>query len=320
MEVVYVSRSNSGKPHPFVKEQADALIRNFKINIQHFLIASGGIAGYSKAVLQLAEFVSKSKADIIHVHYGLSALVAVLNKLLFFKKYKIIITYHGSDINKDSERKFSLLAARFSAHNILVSEKMLRYFKNDFSVIPCGIDTDIELNQREATRAAYQWRDNDFVVLFSSSFTRQEKDPEFAFKVIDALAKETSKSVKFIELKGFTRSQLTSLMQAADALILCSQREGSPQVIKEAILNGLPVVANDIGDVKAICEGADNCFIVPKTTDEFVKALKYLATAQVRVQNRSLVINRFDNNLISNKLYNIYSTVLKYPCHEAATL
>ncbi|MGV3502241.1 MAG: glycosyltransferase family 4 protein [Adhaeribacter sp.] len=310
MQVLFVSRSDSGLPNPFVQEQADNLTRNFGIPIRHFLIRKGGL-GYLKAVAALYTFVRSHRADIVHVHYGLSALVAVLTKFLFLQRYKIIITFHGSDINKSSERGFSLLASQFSAHNILVSTRMSRFFKKpNYSVIPCGIDVHIKLDGRERTRQANNWGPQDFVVLFSSSFSRPEKDPEFAFEVIRALRQTSPRTVHFLELKGYTRAQLTQLMQAADALILCSKREGSPQVIKEAILNSLPVISNDVGDVKGICAGVDNCFIVAKQVAEYVHYLDLISRQQARVQNRTPVIEKFDNDKISNQIYHIYHDVL----------
>lgn len=310
MEVVYLSRSNSGKPHPYVEEQAAALTKNFNIKIEHFLITGGGVAGYLKAVLQLHKFIKQNQADIIHVHNGLSALVAVINKVIFLKKYKIIITYHGSDINKRTERLFSLLAAKFASHNILVSEKMRKYFSRDCSIIPCGINTNIKYHQRSTTREVYGWDSDDFVVLFSSSFDRKEKDPGFAFHVIEALSKAATKSIKFIELKGYTRDQLTNLMQAADALIMCSKREGSPQVVKEAILNALPVVSNDVGEVSSICAGVDNCFIIPKEVNAFTQCLLFISQNNLRIQNRNQVMERFSNELISERIFNIYTQTL----------
>jgi glycosyltransferase involved in cell wall biosynthesis len=310
MNVIYVSRSASGLPHPFVQEQADNLTKNYKLNITHFLIRNGGIGGYLRAIIDLFYFTRKNKTDIIHVHYGLSALVVILYKILFLKRFKMIITFHGSDINKKSERSFSLLAAHFSAHNILVSPKMSPFFKHNYSVIPCGIDTNIQLAFRKLAREENNWDDNDFVILFSSSFDREEKDPEFAFQVVDSFTKSSTKSVKFLELKGYNRTQLTRLMQAADVLILCSKREGSPQVIKESILNALPVIANDVGDVQSICAGVDNCFIIDKTVEEFVKHLKLIEQNKTRIQNRAPVIEKFDNDKISDKIFKIYHKVL----------
>lgn len=311
MDVLYVSRSNSGYPHPFIQEQAAALSKNFNISIQHFLIRRGGLRGYIKAAIELSDFIKHNKTDIVHVHYGLSALVAVINKVLFLEKLRLIITYHGSDINKTTERPFSLFAAHFASHNVLVSEKMLKYINKKSSVISCGIDTDVELIHRESTREAYGWGENDFVILFSSSFAREEKDPEFAFQVVDALTKTSSKTIKFVEMKGYTREQVTKLMQAADVLIMCSKTEGSPQVIKEAVINSLPVISNDVGDVRSICAEVDNCFIISKEVDAYVKCLQLLSESNARVKNRTPVISKYDNTLIAHQLYNVYTQALK---------
>jgi glycosyltransferase involved in cell wall biosynthesis len=310
MNITYVSRSASGLPHPFVQEQADNLIKNYHLQINHFLIKQGGLWGYARAIRDLYYYNKAHNADIIHVHYGLSALVVVAYKFLFFKKFKIVITFHGSDINKKSERIFSLLAAFFSSHNILVSPKMSTFFRQNYSVIPCGIDTNIKLAFRQLARQENNWQENDFIILFASGFDREEKDPAFAFQVIEAFTRTSNRKVRFLELKGYNRIQVTRLMQAADVLILCSKREGSPQVIKESILNGLPVIANDVGDVRSICAGVDHCFIVGKSIQEYVTHLDLISRNETRVQNRKPVIDKFDNNIIAGKIFNIYHEIL----------
>lgn len=310
MHILYLSRSSSGKPHPFVQEQVQALVGNFNIHVKHHLIERGGLTGYLKTITQLIKHLKYNKTDIIHVHYGLWGLAAIISRALTLTKIPVIITFHGSDINKSTERQLSLLAHRFSAYNIIVSDKMQKYFKKDFAVLPCGIDTDVELIHRERTRVEKGWSENDFVVLFASNFKRKEKDPEFAFNVIENFSRQTDKKVKFIELAGYTRDELTCLMQAADTLLLCSEREGSPQVLKEAILNSLPIVANDVGDVKSICADTDNCFIVPKKVEAYTKILLFLSQNPLRIQHRDNVLNRFDNKIISQRLYDIYKQVL----------
>src|SRR5687768_7599230 len=126
IKVLFLSRSDSGKPHAFVVEQAQALERNYNIKVDHFLVNKGGISGSLAAMVALKKYLSNHNIDVLHVHYGLWAMIAIVTKILFLKKYKIVITYHGSDIFKKSERKFSQLASKFAAHNIVVSERMLQ--------------------------------------------------------------------------------------------------------------------------------------------------------------------------------------------------
>ena len=44
-----------------------------------------------------------------------------------------------------------------------------------------------------------------------------------------------------------------------DILVLTSYFEGSPNIVKEAISCGLPVISVDVGDVKEQIDGIDNC-------------------------------------------------------------
>jgi hypothetical protein len=311
MKILFVSRFHSGKPTPFVVEQANFVERNFSVKVDHYYIQDGVRAGYGKMLFQLPKIIKAKNVDIVHVHNGLSAFVVILSKILFHRSMKVVITFHGSDLNDKYKRNFSLIASRFSSHNILVSEKMTRFLKKNYSIVPCGIDIDIQLKYRKITRIDKKWNPHDFVILFSSNFERKEKDPEFAFKVVDAFSKSNKRKVKFIELKGYNREQITQLMQAADVLIMCSNMEGSPQVIKEAILNSLPIISNDIGDVAKICAGVDNCYIVRKDIQEFVDHLNLISKQNSRITYRDPVIEKFDNNIISKKLYYIYCGVIK---------
>ena len=311
MNVLFLSRSNCSSPHAFVEEQAEALRKAYELQITHQIIPKGGLSGYISAIRSLMNNIREKQIDIIHVHYGLWGIVGIINKFLFHKNIKVLITYHGSDLFKRNERPISLMASRFADYNILVSEKMKHWFTKKYSVIPCGIDTNIPQVDRLQTRKLKGWDTEDLVILFASSFDRPVKDPEFAFKVITLLKRKCRRRVHFIELKGYSRSELTALMQSADALLMCSKSEGSPQVIKEAILNRLPVVSNDIGDVARICQDIDQCYIVPKNISKYVNVLRKLSRTKARIANHYSVVNEYDNSRIADQIHAIYLNILK---------
>lgn len=307
MNIIFFSRSNSGAPHPFILEQAEAISRDYPVTIQQVLIRSGGIRGYYQGIKALHASVRKYKPAIVHAHYGLSGLAAAVCKLVFWHSFRIVITYHGSDLNKPDERRLSILASYFAFKNILVSESMKRYVDKNHEVIPCGIDTQISNAVKPAERKRFNRLPSDLVILFSSSFTRPVKDPDFAFRVIERLRAEIKEPVYLIELKGYNRREVSALMQMADALLLCSKSEGSPQVVKEAILHGLPIVANDVGEVKMICEGIDHCHIKEKTPEAFTAALKEINRLRPRIQQREKIITQYDNRRIAAQIIQIYA-------------
>ncbi|MDO9554491.1 glycosyltransferase family 4 protein [Rhodonellum sp.] len=310
MKILFVSRPKEAKVNPFVREQALALELNPQVLVDHYLIQKGGVFGYYHASKEIAAIWDSGEYDIIHVHNGLSSFAVIFAKIFSKKRINVVITFHGTDINKISERIFSITASKFSAHNILVSSKMEKYVKTNYSIIPCGIDTDVELGFREITREKFGWSKEDFVVLFSSGFDKKVKDPEFAFAVIEKLSKSSSSNVKFIELKGYDRQEANHLMQAADVMLMCSKSEGSPQVIKESIINRLPVVSNDVGEVEEICSGVDHCFVIEKDIDKYVNVLSEISKSSARITNPESVLKKFDNRLIVDDIFKIYKNVL----------
>lgn len=77
---------------------------------------------------------------------------------------------------------------------------------------------------------------------------------------LEALAGEVSAGVSLIGPRD--QRELPLWYSAADLLCLTSSREGSPNVLREALACGLPIVASDVGGVAEIIDGAPGCRIV----------------------------------------------------------
>jgi glycosyltransferase involved in cell wall biosynthesis len=316
MKILFVSRMKNGSVNPFIFEQGESLKKYKGYDVHYYLLERGGVMGYLISSLKIWRLNKNQKFDIIHAHNGLSGLAVAFSKMLSFFKMKLVITFHGTDINDSKERKLSILASKISDANILVSSQMLRYFSENSEVIPCGIDMDIDFQNANDIRRELDWGEKEFVILFSSAFNRKVKDPDFALEVIAKLKKETKTPIKFLELNGLNRKQVNQFMQAADVLLMCSISEGSPQVIKEAILNRLPIVSNDVGEVKSICKGVDACFIIPKNVNTYIKTLKSLVQKPLRIKNNENVILNFDNKSISKKISKVYRNIYDFNEHQ----
>ena len=117
MRILIVASDKQGHFAPFIEEQMAAL-QTRGIEVLRYGITGKGIIGYLRELPALRRAIKQHRPDIIHAHYGLSGLLANLQR-----RVPVITTYHGSDINVPSILRFSKIAMRLSAHNIFVSKR-----------------------------------------------------------------------------------------------------------------------------------------------------------------------------------------------------
>ena len=72
-------------------------------------------------------------------------------------------------------------------------------------------------------------------------------------------------AVELLTVSKVPNTEMPWYYSAADAMILCSDSEGSPTAVKEALACNLPVVSVDVGDVAEIVEGIDGVRICEQT-------------------------------------------------------
>ena len=255
MKILVIASYNKGRFAPFIVEQAEALKR-LGCEVEYFGLKGKGLKGYLKNLPSLKKKIKAWKPDVVHAHYGLSGLLANLQH-----RVPVVTTYHGSDINDSKARRFSSLAMRFSAWNIFVSSKTLEIAqpKKKFTLQPCGIDlSELQLTERQVARQRLKLDNAKKYVLFAGAFDNTVKNAPLAKEAVELL---NCSNVELLELKGYSREEVTLLMCAADALLMTSFTEGSPQVIKEAMACGCPLVSVDVGDVKERIAGVEGCYV-----------------------------------------------------------
>ena len=143
-------------------------------------------------------------------------------------------------------------------------------------------------------------------ILFAGAFDNPVKNA--------ALAREATALVpeaELIELKGFRREEVALQMLAADALLMTSLTEGSPQVVKEAMAAGCPVVSVDVGDVRERIAGLSACSICERSPEDLAEGLRSALAFPGRTEGRErLCALGLDNNRIAGQLIEIYQSCL----------
>lgn len=305
MRVLVVASFNKGRFAPFVVEQSEAL-KNAGCEVTFFGLQGKGFRGYLKNLSVLKMKIKEEKPDVIHAHYGLSGLLANLQR-----RVPVVTTYHGSDINDKKVLPFSKLSMCLSSWNVFVSRKTLEIAKpkQKYSLIPCGIDlTDVQLTRRQEARRQMHLDADKKYILFAGAFDNAVKNATLAKESVALL---DNQKVELLELKGYSREQVTLLMCAADAFLMTSLNEGSPQVIKEALACGCPIVSVDVGDVKERIEGVEGCFVAAtREASELAALLQKALAFEGKTSGRDKVVNDgLDNRQVAKKLMKIYESI-----------
>lgn len=292
---------------PFVKEQVEAL-RAMGVECECFLVKGKGITGYLRQLRPLKDRISAFCPDVVHAHFGLCGLLANLQR-----NVPVVTTYHGSDINDKKVRPLSLMAIRLSKWNMFVSRKTMEIAKpkRKYSLLPCGIDlSDLQLTEKSEARRKIGLSESKKYVLFAGAFDNAVKNAPLAKETIGLLP---DKNVELLELKGYSRDEVTLLMCAADTFLMTSFSEGSPQVIKEAMACGCPIVSVDVGDVKERTAGVEGCYVA-KTRDpkELAELLQKAMAFEGKTKGREkLLADGLDNGFVARKLIEVCDRIIK---------
>jgi glycosyltransferase involved in cell wall biosynthesis len=291
----------------FIKEQVEALKSNYpQLQVDIFNISSSRSKKfYISRRKEFREHILTNKYDIIHYHYGLSAVIGLFQKLTG----KQIITFHGSDINDIKLHKLiSRIAAKKFDYSIFVNEEMAKKIKSRaYSVIPCGVNTDMfkPLNKEEC-RNKLGLNMNKKYILFPSNKKYKLKNYNFIER---AVLNIKSTNVEILELINYERNLVPFLFNSVDVVVLTSLNEGSPQAIKEAAFCQIPIVSLDVGDVRKIIKGSTNSHIVERNEKLFGEAIDKALKSNVNTGFTNL--HEYDNKIISSKLFDVYMRVLE---------
>ena len=303
MRILIVARCKHGRYAPFITEQVDAMEKQ-GVECEYFGVDGKGIAGYLRQLPKLGKTILAFQPDVIHAHYGLCGLLAN-----YQRRIPVVTTYHGSDINDPRVLRLSKKCIRRSRFNIFVSQKNVEIArpKKDFALIPCGIDLeDYPIIDKADARCEMGLNPTGKYVLFAGAFDNPVKNAPLA-KAAMALVPEA----ELLELKGFTRPQVSTLMQAVDAFLMTSFTEGSPQVIKEAMACGCPIVSVDVGDVRERTKGIEGCYIAERDPENLARSIQDALNYDGRTKGRQAIEkNGLSNDVVAARIVSVYKNLL----------
>jgi teichuronic acid biosynthesis glycosyltransferase TuaC len=222
---------------------------------------------------------------LVHAYVGETALVA-----RFHVGAPITATYLGDDILGDRRAggtisRLGLLRARLLrahaalfARTITISRAMEDVLPRRACarnvVIPQGVDDKLFYPfPRDEARAALGWDAAERVVLLAATKPESPAKRLWLAREACALVEARLGAVRLEVVSGIAPETVPLLMNAADCLLVTSPVEGSPNVVKEALMCNLPVIATRVGDIEELLKGVSPTWLCSPKADELAAAL-----------------------------------------------
>jgi teichuronic acid biosynthesis glycosyltransferase TuaC len=288
----------------FVRDQVEALRELEGVEVEVFAFPP---RGYARAARELRRRHRRGKRfDIVHAHFGLSAWPA-----LALRGAPHVVTLHGTDLRHPRSKRVTRAALPFVDLVAAVSAELAREVpgagrSRRVAVLPCGVALDrfVPIARAEA-RERLGLPADEPCVLFPA-------DPARASKRFDR-ARETAAGARLLTLGDVAPHEVPFHVNAANAVLVPSDREGFGLAALEALACDVPVLATPTGVHSAALDGVPGTLCASYNRRAWQEALRpHLEAPDPRVAGRARAELRSARRM-ARRVLDAWSEVLRLP-------
>jgi teichuronic acid biosynthesis glycosyltransferase TuaC len=323
MKILFIFRSasNENVPSPFIASQIHALQQQ-GLEVGSFPISGKGIMAYFSAAAKLRDFLRTHPNDLIHAHYALCGLTA----LLAFTGKSVVLSMMGSDILGEY---YAPDRITFRSRMVIFIGRVVQYFvkaiiaksKNIYDrinrksitrIIPNGIDTVLfqPISKPKALELLGLSNEKKYVLSLSNP-AHFWKNMGLATKALQLL---NHPDLVLLSPYPLAHEKIPLYLSAADVFISTSFMEGSSNVIKEAMACNCPIVATDVGDASHVMGATKGCYLTgfqPEDVAEKIGLACDFAKTHNRTNGRERIMQLgLDSETVALKIIDVYKSVL----------
>ena len=326
MKILIVSNqlnSEDSIPNPVLQRMKDALLRDRRVSS----VALKPVC-YSFSGMKSIRSEAKNN-DIVHIHFGGMYALAVYFFLIGVKKPKLI-TFHGTDIHakaiNTSKRILTRIKIKLNQYASFISIMLFdrvgfvakemecyvpkclnHYLKNKAFVQPLGVDYDVfkEEDSEKAKDKLNLDRDMSYV-LFSDISNTCIKRRDIATRIVDELGGK----YRLLIMCGVSPKEVPIYINSCDFLLLTSDEEGSPNIIREALALNKPVFSVDVGDAAKQLKGLSNSSIISRDYRQAAREISSKISRDYIDNTREAKRNILDFVIVNKAVIDIYQKMI----------
>ena len=250
---------------PFVRDQVEALRRRDDLDVELFAFPPGPRA-LLRATGRLRQRFKGQTFDIVHAHFGLTAWPALLSRL-----GPVVVTLHGNDLLVRRSYAVTRAALPFCALTAAVSREFSENrpgagSKRRVAILPVGIDLHRfhPIGRTEARERLGLDPDGRYLLF--------PHDPSRPLKRFDR-AREAAGETRLLTLGGVPPDEVPYWINAANAVLVPSEKEAFGLSVIEALACEVPVLATPVGIHPVVLEGVPGAYCAPFDRDAWRAAL-----------------------------------------------
>jgi glycosyltransferase involved in cell wall biosynthesis len=289
----------------FVRDQVEALRQIDGLEVELFAFEPGGARRYARAARDLRRAHGGERFDVVHAHYGLSGWTA----LALRSRAPLVVTFHGTDLDHPVVGPLSRALARVVDVTAPVSASLARRLPGagttrSAPVLPCGVNVDrFRPRDRREARARTGLDPDGRYLLFPADPARPEKRHDRARELAAAAG------VELLTYEGLAPELVPDTINAANAVVATSEREGFGLGPLEALACDVPVLSTDVGIAPMALRGVPGTLCAPYDRDSWLAALRaHLETPDPRVAGRARA-DLFSRTRMAERVFQAYREI-----------
>jgi glycosyltransferase involved in cell wall biosynthesis len=297
LRALVVSNMLPDAAHPergrFVRDQVAALreLADLQVELHELAPGAGALARavpelhrrYDATLPWTPRARKPEPFDVVHAHFGLTAWPA-----LAVSARVRALTVHGTDVRHPRTRLLTaavipLMDVLGAVSAELAAELPGRAARRRAQVLPCGVDLErFQPLARTYARTELGLDPARSYLLFPADPARPEKRHDRALALADAVG------VELLTLGGVDPESVPLWVNAANVVLVPSEREGFGLAVLEALACDVPVLATPVGIHREAIERVEGALCAPFDLASWRMAVEtYVREADPRVAGRT---------------------------------